>query len=136
MRVKKLSCKYWVILKINIIPNTKINNRKTKGQSEKKTPACLEWSSWGKIKTVPEIFETSVGDNTKLDNNFDSSSNERKQTSKKSIASDQGLDVLDEVTTKNVPEHYHAFSKDYQETVHNLILCRKRDTIKKNYQIS
>ena len=54
---------------------------KKKGPPKNKTPACLEISSGGEIKTLHKIFETSVGDNTKLANNFESSSNEREKTS-------------------------------------------------------
>ena len=44
--------------------------------------------SSGEIGTSPETLESSVGDNTKIADDHESSSNERKQTSKKKITSD------------------------------------------------
>ena len=70
-------------LKINYAPDPNINKRQNKCPSKKKTPACLEFSSGGDIKTVPEIFEALVRDNAKLSNNFESFSNECKKLPKR-----------------------------------------------------
>ena len=58
---------------ITSYPN--ICNQQTKVLSKKKTPVCAELSFEDIIKILPDAFETSVRDNTKLANNFKSSSN-------------------------------------------------------------
>ena len=112
-------------LKKSITSNPKICNRKTKGLSKNKNPVCTEKSLEDKIKTVHDVFETLVRDDTKLANNLKLSSKERKQAYKKNTASDKSLDASDEFMTKTEPEHSHTSLRNEKTPAHHLISCQK-----------
>ena len=91
---------------------------------------CAEISLGDDIKPLPDVFEVSVGDDTKLNNNFKASSNERKKSCRKSVTSYNVLDAADDISTRSATEHSHASLKNKQIPAHHLISYQKRDAIK------